>query len=420
VSQRGTEGDAGGATYRRAIRRPEFAALYVARVLSDWGDQIARVSIAALVLHQSRSALFAATAFAVSFLPQVIGQALLGPLSDWLPRRTVMIACDVLRFAGLAVLIVVVGRGAPVWVLLTLLFLVELAGAPFFASSRALLAEIFTDRPLFLKANSLLLMSFQFNQVAGVAIGGLVVAAFGTQQALWIDAATFALSALLITAFVSARPAQARRGTGVHGWLVDLRGGVAFLRRDVATRSLVLVAWVTLLAFTAPEAVALPYAQEHGASTAAGGVLLAASPFGAVLGVLLVSRWRPAVQVGRILPMAMLLPLPLLGLVFDPGWVVAVVLFVMAGVFQGFMVPLMSTFTLLGPEHMRGRLNALAGAGFALVAAGSFLAVGALADLTSPSLAVTVSAAATLLALLPVWRGWPRAELAEATAKAYS
>ncbi|WP_426561051.1 MFS transporter [Angustibacter sp. McL0619] len=420
MNQRGTEGD-GGVSYRRALRRPEFAALYVARVLSDWGDQLARVSIAALVLHQSRSALFAATAFAVSFLPQVFGQALLGPLSDWLPRRMVMIYCDVLRFAGLVLLVAVVGRGAPVWVLLGLLFLVELAGAPFFASSRALLAEIFTDRPLFLRANSLLQMSFQVNQVAGVAIGGIVVAAFGTQQALWIDALTFGVSALLIVAFVASRPAaHARTGVGLRGWMAEVSKGVAFLRKDVATRSLMIVAWVTLLAFIAPEAVALPYAQVHGASTAAGGVLLAASPFGAVISVLVVSRWSPSVQVGRILPMALLLPLPLLGLVFNPAWVVAVVLFVLAGVFQGFMVPLMSTFTLLSPDQMRGRLSALAGSGFALIAAGCWLAVGALADLTSPSLAVTVSAALTLLALVPVWRTWPRRELAEASARAYS
>ena len=125
----------------------------------------------------------------------MFGQALLGPLSDRLPRRTVMVACDVLRAAGL-VLLVARGRrqGAPVWLLLALLFLVELSGAPFFAASRALLAELFPERPLFLRANSLLQMSFQFNQVAGVAIGGIVVAALGTQQALWVDAVTFAVS----------------------------------------------------------------------------------------------------------------------------------------------------------------------------------------------------------------------------------
>ena len=92
------------ATYRRALRRPEFLGLYIARVLSDWGDQLARVSIAALVLRQSHSALFAASAFAVSLLPQVFGQALLGPLADWFPRRTLMVGCDVLRFVGLVLL----------------------------------------------------------------------------------------------------------------------------------------------------------------------------------------------------------------------------------------------------------------------------------------------------------------------------
>ena len=149
-------------------------------------------------------------------------------------------------------------------------------------------------------------------------------------------------------------------------------------------------------------------------------MLLAASPLGAVLGVLLVSSWPPAVQVSRILPMALLLPLPLLGLLFDPHWVVAGLLFVVAGVCQGFMVPLMATFTLLSPDHLRGRLSAVAGSGFALVSALSFLAVGALADVITPALAVVVSAVVTLIALLPVWRRWPGRELAEASARTYS
>ncbi|GAA4356799.1 MFS transporter [Angustibacter luteus] len=410
-----------GATYRRALRRPDFVALYLARVLSDWGDQLARVALAALVLHQSNSALFAAAAFAVSYLPAVFGQALLGPLSDRIPRRTVMVACDVLRSLGLVLLVLAVTQGAPIWLLLVMLFLVELSGAPFFAASRALLAEMFEERPLFLRANSLMQMTFQFNQVAGVAIGGIVVATLGTQQALWLDAATFVASGLLIFAFVTAN-AAARPATvhGLGGWVADVREGVRYLYRDVPTRSLFLVAIVTLLAFTAPEAVSLPYAREHGGSTAAGGILLAAGPLGAVAGVLLVSRWTPVVQVSRILPMALLLPLPLLGVVLDPPWAVAGVLFVLAGVCQGFMVPLMATFTLLSPDELRGRLSAVAGSGFALVTATSFLAVGALADATNPALAVVVSAVLTLLLLVPVWRSWPRRELAEAAERAYS
>ncbi len=410
-----------GPTFRRALGRPEFAALYVARVLSDWGDQLARVAIAALVLHRSGSALFAATVFAVSFLPAVFGQALLGPIADRVARRTLMVSCDALRAAFLVVLVIAVRSGVALPVLLALLFLVELAGAPFFAASRALLTELFSERPLYLRASSLLQMSYQFNQVAGVAIGGIVVSALGADRALWVDAVTFAVSGLLIVAFVKRRPAALTGGVpGLAGLLRDVKVGLAFLRRDLPTRSLMLLAWLMLLAFIAPEAVALPYAAAHGASTAAGGVLLAASPFGAFVSVLVVSRWAPIVQVRRLLVLASCVPVPLLGLVLDPGWQVAAGLFVLAGAFQGFMVPLMATFSLLSPDELRGRLGAVAGSGFALVSAMSFVLVGALADWTSPATAVVLAAAITVLALVPAWARWPHRQLAEAAERAYS
>lgn len=411
-----------GPTYRRALSRPEFAALYVARVLSDWGDQLARVAISALVLGRSGSALFAATVFAVSFLPKVFGQALLGPVADRVPRRTLMVVCDSLRTVTLVALVLAVDAELALAVLLVLLFLVELAGAPFFAASRALLTEVFPERPLYLRAFSLMQMSFQFNQVAGVALGGIVVSALGADRALWVDAATFAVSGVLIVLFVRRRPAAAIAGvaSGLGGLLSDVREGLAFLRRDLPTRSLVLLAWLALLAVIAPEAVALPYAAEHGASIAAGGVLLAAGPLGAFLGVLLVSRWEPMVQVRRLLLLATCVPLPLLGLAVDPPWQVAAVLFVVAGGFQGFMVPLMATYSLLSPDSLRGRLSAVAGSGFALVSALAFVVVGAFADWTSPSTAVVLSAVLTLVALVAVRLRWPRREIADAAERAYS
>jgi MFS family permease len=408
-------------SYARALRSREFSGLYVARVLSDWGDQLARVAISALVLHRSGSALFAAAVFAVSFLPKVFGQALLGPFADRVPRRTLMVACDALRAVALALLVLAVDRGMATAGLLVLLFLVELAGAPFFAASRALLTELFVERPLYLRASSLLQMSFQFNQVAGVALGGVVVAAVGADRALWVDAATFALSGVLIAVLVRPRPAASEGGVpGLSALLDDVRVGVAFLRTDRTLRSLMLLAWLMLLAFIAPEAVALPYAATKGASTAAGGLLLAASPFGAFVSVLVVSRWQPVVQVRRLLLLATCVPLPLLVLVVSPPWPVVVVVFFVAGAFQGFMVPLMATFSLLSPDHLRGRLSGLAGSGFALASAVAFVVVGALSDATSPAAAVVIAAVGTLVALAAVRARWPQGELCAAAERAYS
>ena len=419
-----SERDLGGVrtapSYRALFARTEFTAVFGARVLSDWGDQLARVALAALVLHRSGSALFAASVFAVSFLPQVFGQALLGPIADRLPRRTLLVVCDLLRAALVALLVAAVLAGMPIGVLLAVVFGIELVGSPFFAAGQALLVEIFDDRPQYLRAANLLQVTVQVNQMLGVALGGVVVATVGPARALWLDAASFLLSAVLLGAFVSARAAAAEGGVpGLRELGRDVRDGLAYLRRDLRLLSMAGLAWLMLLAMVAPEAVALPLARDHGASTRAGGLLLAAVPAGIAVGVAVVGRWTPQQQVHRMLPMAALLPLPLLAMALDPPWPVAGLLFALAGAMQAFLVPLMGTFTLLAPEHLRGRLNGVAGAGFSLISALSFVAVGALADATTSARAVAIAAGVTLLLVALAWRRWPARELDEAAARVY-
>lgn len=407
-------------SYRQALGQPEFAALFSARTLSTWGDNLARVAIATLVLTRSGSALLSAATFAVSFLPEVFGQALLAPYADRLPRRTVLVVCDLLRALVVVLLVLAVTHAVPLVVVLVLLFVIELVGSPFYAATGALVVDLFEDRRTYLSASSLLSATGQLNQVIGLALGGLVVGLVGAGAALWVDAATFVVSAALLSLFVRRRAAAlTENAPGLRGLWADTREGIDHLRGDLPMRWLIALAWVMLLALVAPEAVALPYARAHGQSALVGGLMLASVPLGAALGVVLVNRWTPQDQVRRLLPLATLAPLPLLFIAFDPPWQVATALFALSGLCQGYMVPLMSTYALLAPDSMRGRLTGLAGSGFALVSIVALLAIGAVADATSPALSVVLAASVSLLFLAATWRRWPHRAIQLAGVRAY-
>ena len=94
--------------YRDVLGHREFRGLVVAQVLSEVGDQIARVALALLVLDRTGSALGAAAAFALSFVPGFFGSAFLGPLADRLSRRSVMLVADAARF----LVVGLIARGA--------------------------------------------------------------------------------------------------------------------------------------------------------------------------------------------------------------------------------------------------------------------------------------------------------------------
>ena len=101
------------------FRVGEFRALWLAQVLSYVGDQFAQVAIAILVFERTGSAFLTALAYALTYLPPIVGGPLLSGLADLFPRRRIMIDCDLIR-AGLVACMAI--PGTPFAVLCVLLF----------------------------------------------------------------------------------------------------------------------------------------------------------------------------------------------------------------------------------------------------------------------------------------------------------
>jgi len=81
-------------TFTDVLRVREFRILWLADAQSSAGDQIGRVALSVLVFERTSSAVLTAVAYALTFLPALIGGALLSSLADRLPRRRVMVLAD--------------------------------------------------------------------------------------------------------------------------------------------------------------------------------------------------------------------------------------------------------------------------------------------------------------------------------------
>jgi len=117
----------------------EFRALWLAQIGSVLGDQLARVALTLQVYERTHSALLAAVTFAASVVPVFAGGVLLAGLADRYPRRRVMIACDIIR--TVLVLAMTVPH-LPIALLVTLLFAVTMAGAPFSSARAAIYPDV--------------------------------------------------------------------------------------------------------------------------------------------------------------------------------------------------------------------------------------------------------------------------------------
>lgn len=337
---------------REAIAVAEFRYLFAAQLVSVAGDQLARVALSILVFDRTRSAGWAAAAYALTFLPDLLGGPLLSGLADRYPPRAVMVGADLVRVAGVALMAV---PGLPLQAVAALLVAVQLFN-PVWNSARATLLPQVLPGEKFVSGMGLLMMLVQAGQVAGFAGGGLLVAWLGPGGALLADSASFAASAALLALGVRARPGRAAPGVR---WWRHLRTGWATVAGDPRRRALVALGCVSGI-YIAGEAVAAPYAAELGGGPVAVGLLLGAFALGNVPGMAFVARVPDHLRSRLLAPLAVLSCAPLLGCAFRPDLATTLVVLAVSGMASSYNLIATTTFVWLTPESHRAQAFGIA------------------------------------------------------------
>jgi len=142
AAARGESEQAARTTFGDVFAVGEFRALWLAQLLSVFGDQLARVALTILVYARTGSALLAAVTFVASIVPTFIGGITLAWLADRYPRREVMIACDLARCVLVLVMVI---PGMPLAALVILLFVVTFVGAPITAQRAAVYPDVLAE-----------------------------------------------------------------------------------------------------------------------------------------------------------------------------------------------------------------------------------------------------------------------------------
>ncbi len=387
----------------------EFRALLMAQLLSLVGDQLARVALTVLVYDRTRSALLAAITFVASIVPTFIGGVTLAWLADRYPRRGVMIACDLVRCALVLVMVV---PGMPLAVLVVLLFVVTLVGAPFTSARAAIYPDVLAgDR--YVVGTAVTLTTYQFAQVLGFGAGGAVVGFFGTRTSLVIDAATFAGSALVVRALVRRRPAPASAasapaaagGNPVASRLAGIAAGVRLVLARPALLTPMLFGWLAAF-YNAPEGIVTPLARALGGGAVSVGVILAAQSLGQTVGALGFGRFvAPAARLRLMRPMAVATCAVLVLFAWRPDLVVSLLILGASGLCASYQMAANAAFVTAAPHEQRGQAFGLAQGGMSLGQGTVMILAGAAAQHFAPARVIAVCGAAGALMALAIALG---------------
>lgn len=390
-------------SFRDVFAYAEFRALSAAYVLSMGGDRLALVGLTLLVYDRSKSPLLAAVTFAAGFLPYLFGGMFLSGLADRMPRRTVMVGCDLVRCV---LVVAMLAPGVPLAAMIALLYAVTLLQPPFDAARSAIVRDVVAkeEYPLAMAVNA---TTARTMLVAGAAAGGLVVAVFGARPALGADAATFIASALLIRFGVHARPAAATSEEAPSP-LGQLAEGIRLVFGDRQLRMLVSLAWLAAF-YEVPEGIAAPYAASLKGGAVAAGLILATSQVGAAISTpLFTKRIGPLTRLKWMGPMAVLTCGILAATVFRPDLIISMALFAVSNSFATYQIAANTAFVERVPNEKRGQAFGLANAGLLVGQGLSFAVAGAAAEVVPPSTVIALSGGIGALiacGLALRWRG---------------
>lgn len=337
------------------LRQRSLLALITAEVISSLGSQMTFLALPWFVLSTTGSPTRMGVVLAAELLPIAILGIPSGAVIARFGARRTMIVSDLMRVPLLASIPLLHELGVLTFpLLLVLVALVGVFIAPYFASQRLILPELVgDDEHVVAQANAVVEGANRATALLGPATAGLLIAAFGAPVVLYVDAATFLCSFVLLSLFVPAKPPlpQSEDGKGVLA-------GIRFLLRDRLLRVLGFSALVTNGLGQMLSAGLTVLAYEEFSSSKVAGAFFAAFGLGAVLGsvaaVKIVGRHDP-LRLGATAFVALTLPVFALSLDLP---VPAVMVALAMSSFFGPLVnaPLIGVITMRTPEVIRAKV----------------------------------------------------------------
>lgn len=254
------------------------------------GDGIYFVAIAWQVYELSNAPTALSLVGLAWSLPMLVFLLVGGILSDRFDRRLVLIASDIIRGLAIGAVGVLSVTGAlELWHVIALVAL-EGAGQSLFGPAYGAIVPDLVPEEMLVQANSLnQFMEPLGVRLAGPALGGLAIAAFGTGEAILLNAGSFVVSGLAIALMRTRRTVEREGSASVRQEIAE---GFGFVRAHVWLWGTLLSVAIGLLLFIGPYEVLVPYIvkNELGGSAADLGFVFASGGVGAVLAALVVGQ----------------------------------------------------------------------------------------------------------------------------------
>ena len=243
------------------LRVRDLRFVFGATLASNLGDGIVTVALAFAVLDLTGSATDLGIVLAARAVAQVSVMLIGGVIADRLSRRSVMIAADLTRFASQATIgVLLATKHATVLELAISQVVLGIGSSFFIPASSGLIRAVAGDHTQ--EANALRTIAGSGAGLLGPALGGLLVVTAGPSWAMVIDAASYLISAGLLSA-VAKTLATLKRDSDAPSFLADMAGGFREVKSRTWLWSLIVNMAIGNILFTAWPVLAPLICKQH-------------------------------------------------------------------------------------------------------------------------------------------------------------
>lgn len=193
-------------------RDRNFQLIWSGQTISIFGDRVTDIALPWLILTQTHAPFAAAAVAAARYVPMVVLGLAAGALADLVPRRALLIGCDLVRAQALLSIVLMgfLHAAPPLWQLTLVALALGLGQLGFQAAYGAWLPTI-AEAGRLGRANAALEASDAASTLAGPPVGGGLIQAFGPALALGADMLSYLISAVALWRVREAAPIARRR-----------------------------------------------------------------------------------------------------------------------------------------------------------------------------------------------------------------
>lgn len=248
--------------YRVLLSQRQFLKMMLANLVSRFGDSLDVIAYSWIMYEVTGSESLMAVIVGLNYVPTVLLQPFAGALVDRMKKKWLMVLTDAVRFLIVAIFAILYACGTLTPLLIAILTLctstVEALRIP--AGGAFMLHLLTPEHYTIAKAANYSLS--QASQLIGFVLAGGLIALIGSAGVLWIDAVTFAVSAVVI-ASIQVSETSGGGKIDIGQIAADFREGLSFLKKNRTVQVISIIGLVINFGLMPLSVFQTPYVNDY-------------------------------------------------------------------------------------------------------------------------------------------------------------